>query len=84
VRLQRISVFFVLEVGNRSVHLLGMITNPDGTWTTQHVRNLVMDLGDRLTQFWFLIRDRAGQFAASFDAVFADYAQLVVMCSSAA
>jgi putative transposase len=69
---QRISVFFVLEVGNRSVHLRGMTTNPDGKWTTQHVRNLVMDLGDRVTQFRFLIRDRAGQFAASSDAVLAD------------
>ncbi|HEY6423618.1 MAG TPA: helix-turn-helix domain-containing protein, partial [Pseudonocardiaceae bacterium] len=49
VTLQRISVFFVLEVPSRSVHLLGATTNPDGRWTTQQVRNLVMDLGDHLT-----------------------------------
>jgi putative transposase len=78
VTLQRISVFFVLEVPSRSVHLLGATTNPDGQWTTQQVRNLMMDLGDRVTQFQFLVRDRAGQFTASFDAVLADVGIQVV------
>ena len=70
--LKRIYVFFVLEVGSRYVHVLGMTTNPDGRWTTQQIRNLVMDLGDRVDEFKFLIRDRAGQFTASLDAVLAD------------
>jgi putative transposase len=78
VTLQRIYVFFVLEVGSRSLHLLGATTNPDSRWTTQQARNLVMDLDDRITEFRVLVRDRAGQFTASFDAVLADVGIRVV------
>ncbi|MGB7795618.1 MAG: integrase core domain-containing protein [Pseudonocardiaceae bacterium] len=76
--LRRIHVFFVLEVASRSVHLLGATTNPDGPWTTQQIRSLVMDLGDCVTEFPFLVRDRAGQFTASFDAVLANVGIQVV------
>ncbi len=68
----------MLEVTSRSVYLLGATTSPDGKWTTQQVRNLVMGLGDRVTQFRFLVRDRAGQFTASFDAVLTDVGIQVV------
>jgi putative transposase len=63
---------------SRFVHLLGATTNPDGQWTTQQIRNMAMDLGDRVTEFRFLVRDRASQFAASFDAVLADVGIRVV------
>lgn len=61
-----------MEVGTRYVHILGITTNPDGPWTVQQIRNLLMDLGERASQFTILIRDRAGQFTTVFDATLAD------------
>ena len=70
VLLRRVYALIVIEHGTRRAHLAGITAHPDGAWTTQAARNLLMDLGQRMATVKFLIRDRAGQFTGSFDAVF--------------
>jgi putative transposase len=62
-------VVFVLEAATRYVHILGTTAHLDGPWTTQQARNLLMDLDEWADDFRFMVRDRAGQFTASFDTV---------------
>ena len=69
--LRRLYALIVIEHGTRGVHLAGVTAHPDGAWAMQAARNFLMDLGQRAASVKFLIRDRAGQFTGTSDAVFA-------------
>jgi putative transposase len=72
VTMQHLYCLFAIDVGSRYVHILGVTASPDGPWTTQQIRNLLMDLGDRVADFRYLVRHWAGQFTDAFVAVLAD------------
>jgi len=61
----------LLEVGESYLHVLGVTEQP-GSRTTQQARNLAVNPGEQATRLRLLIRHRAGQSTAPFDAALLD------------
>ncbi|MDQ3765447.1 MAG: integrase [Actinomycetota bacterium] len=69
--LTRLYCCAVVEQAHRRVHLLGVTAYPTGDWVAPQARHLLIDLGERVEQFTFVICDRDWKFTSMFDAVFA-------------
>ncbi len=67
---RRFYLLFFIDVPTRRVTLAGITTNPTGPWTTQAARNLFLTGSEAFNGCKMLLRDRAGQFTASFDEIF--------------
>lgn len=67
--LQRIYVLFFVSLATRRVEYVACTANPEGAWTAQQARNLMIQLGDD-QPFRLLIHDRDSKFGGGFDEVF--------------
>jgi transposase InsO family protein len=68
VFLQRIYVLFFISLATRRIEYIACGTNPDGRWTAQQARNLIMHLGDQ-QPFRYLIHDHDSKFSHAFDEI---------------
>ena len=69
VFLQRIYVLFFISLATRRVEYVACSSSPDGAWSAQQARNLIMQLGND-QPFHVLIHDRDKKFSGAFDGVF--------------
>jgi putative transposase len=67
--LQRVYVLFFISLATRRIEYVACSSNPDGRWTAQQARNLLMQLGDD-QPFRLLIHDRDSKFGGGFDEIF--------------
>ena len=67
--LKRIYVLFFISLATRRIEYVACTSNPDGAWTAQQARNLMIQLGDD-QQFRLLIHDRDSKFGGGFDEIF--------------
>jgi transposase InsO family protein len=76
-------VLAVIEHATRRIRILGITRHPNGAWTAQQARNLLMDLGEQTHRVKFMIRDRGSDFTAALDAVLAYTGIRTVLCNVA-
>jgi len=69
VLLNRLYVLIFVEHETRKLHVAGVTANPTASWAAQQARNLAIDLGERMAELRFLIRDRDTKYTTMFDAV---------------
>ncbi len=68
--LQRIYVLFFISLATRRIEYVACTSNPDGGWTVQQARNLMMRRSGDEQPFRLLIHDRDSKFGGAFDEVF--------------
>jgi putative transposase len=62
-------IFFVIHIGSRRVHVVGMTPHPDRAWMAQQARNLAMYFAEQPVQPTILLRDNEGKFSSEFDQI---------------